>query len=138
MGTTTTTIVLCLAGGAIVLAIILLASAIRIVPEYVRLVVFRLGRCVGAKGPGVVFLIPVVDRGVSVDLREQVREIPHQTSITKDNAPISIDFLWYYKVLHAADSVVQVGNFEVAAAGMATTTLRSVIGGVPLAPVPSP
>src|SRR4030066_1939037 len=130
MGTTTTTIVLCLAGGAVVLAIILLASAIRIVPEYVRLVVFRLGRCIGAKGPGIVFLIPVVDRPVSVDLREQVREVPHQTSITKDNAPISIDFLWFYKVLNPTDSVVQVGNFEAAALGMATTTLRSVIGGI--------
>ncbi len=126
------TIVLCLAGGAVVLAIILLASAIRVVPEYMRLVVFRLGRCVGSKGPGIVFLIPVVDRGVSVDLREQVREIPHQTSITKDNAPISIDFLWYYKVLNPMESVLQVGNFEAAAQGMATTTLRAVIGGIML------
>lgn len=124
------TIVLCLAGGAVVLAIILLASAIRVVPEYVRLVVFRLGRCIGSKGPGIVFLIPIVDRGVSVDLREQVREIPHQTSITKDNAPISIDFLWYYKVLNPMESVLQVGNFEAAAQGMATTTLRAVIGGI--------
>jgi regulator of protease activity HflC (stomatin/prohibitin superfamily) len=126
------TIVLCLAGGAVVLAIILLASAIRVVPEYNRLVVFRLGRCIGAKGPGIVFLIPVVDRPVSVDLREQVREVPHQTSITKDNAPISIDFLWFYKVLNPTDSVVQVGNFEAAALGMATTTLRAVIGGIML------
>jgi regulator of protease activity HflC (stomatin/prohibitin superfamily) len=129
---TTTTIVLCLVGGAIVLAIILLASAIRVVPEYVRLVVFRLGRCIGSKGPGIVLLIPIVDRGVSVDLREQVREIPHQTSITKDNAPISIDFLWYYKVLNPMESVLQVGNFEAAAQGMATTTLRAVIGGIML------
>src|SRR5512139_2664388 len=126
------TIVLCLAGGAIVLAIILLATAIRVVPEYVRLVVFRLGRCIGSKGPGIVFLIPIVDRGVSVDLREQVREIPHQTSITKDNAPISIDFLWYYKVLNPMDSILQVGSFEAAALGMATTTLRAVIGGIML------
>ncbi len=129
---TTSIIALCLVGGAIILAIILLASAIRIVPEYVRLVVFRLGRCIGSKGPGVVFLIPVVDRGVSVDLREQVREVPHQTSITKDNAPISIDFLWYYKVLNPMDSVLQVGSFEAAALGMATTTLRAVIGGIML------
>jgi regulator of protease activity HflC (stomatin/prohibitin superfamily) len=126
------TIVLCLVGGAVVLAIILLASAIRVVPEYVRLVVFRLGRCIGSKGPGLVFLIPIVDRGVSVDLREQVREVPHQTSITKDNAPISIDFLWYYKVLNPTDSVLQVGSFEAAALGMATTTLRAVIGGIML------
>lgn len=61
-----------------------------------------------------------------------MREIPHQTAITKDNAPISIDFLWYYKVLDPTESVLQVGNFEAAAQGMATTTLRSVIGGIPL------
>ena len=122
----------CLVGAILVVGGIFVAQAIRIVPEYQRLVVFRLGRCVGQKGPGLVFLIPVVDRAVKVDLREQVREIPHQTSITKDNAPISIDFLWYYKVLDPADSVLQVGNFEVAAQGMATTTLRSVIGGIPL------
>ncbi len=127
-----TTIIACLAGGVVVLAIILLAMAIRVVPEYVRLVVFRLGRCIGSKGPGIVFLIPIVDRGVPVDLREQVREVPHQTSITKDNAPISIDFLWYYKVLNPMDSVLQVGSFEAAALGMATTTLRAVIGGIML------
>lgn len=122
----------CLVGAVLVIGLILLASAIRIVPEYQRLVVFRLGRCIGAKGPGIVFLIPIVDRAVRVDLREQVREIPHQTSITKDNAPISIDFLWYYKVLDPTESVLQVGNFEAAAQGMATTTLRAVIGGIPL------
>jgi regulator of protease activity HflC (stomatin/prohibitin superfamily) len=125
-------IILCLVGGAILLGIILLASAIKIMPEYTRLVVFRLGRCVGAKGPGIVFLIPVVDRGITVDLREQVREVPHQTSITKDNAPISIDFLWYFKVLNPMDSVLQVGSFEAAALGMSTTTLRAVIGGIML------
>jgi regulator of protease activity HflC (stomatin/prohibitin superfamily) len=96
------------------------------------LVVFRLCRSIGSKGPGIVFLIPVIDRAVKVDLREQVREVPHQTSITKDNAPISIDFLWYHKVLDPAESVLQVGNFEVAAAGIAATTLRAVIGGIPL------
>jgi regulator of protease activity HflC (stomatin/prohibitin superfamily) len=95
-------------------------------------VVFRLGRCVGAKGPGIVFLIPIIDRGTRVDLREQVREIPHQTSITEDNAAISVDFIWYYKVLDATESVLQVGNFENAAQGMATTTLRAVIGGISL------
>ncbi len=122
----------CLLGTILVIGFIFLANAIRIVPEYQRLVVFRLGRCVGQKGPGIVLLIPVIDRAVKVDLREQVREIPHQTSITKDNAPISIDFLWYYKVLDPSESVLQVGNFEVAAQGMATTTLRAVIGGIPL------
>ena len=123
---------LCLVGAVLVVALIIIAQAIRIVPEYQRLVVFRLGRCIGAKGPGIVLLVPVIDRGVKVDLREQVREVPHQTSITKDNAPISIDFLWYFKILDPSESVLQVGNFEVAAAGIAATTLRAVIGGIPL------
>jgi regulator of protease activity HflC (stomatin/prohibitin superfamily) len=125
-------VILCLIGGLFLLGFVFLANAIRIVPEYQRLVVFRLGRCIGAKGPGIVLLIPVIDRAVKVDLREQVREIPHQTAITKDNAGISVDFIWYYKVLDPAESVLQVGNFEVAAQGMATTTLRAVIGGIPL------
>jgi regulator of protease activity HflC (stomatin/prohibitin superfamily) len=124
--------VLCLVGAVLIIAFIFLANAIRIVPEYQRLVVFRLGRCVGTKGPGIVLLIPVVDRAVRVDLREQIREVPHQVSITKDNAPISIDFLWYYKILDPAMSVLQVGNFELSAAGIAATTLRAVIGGIPL------
>ena len=81
---------LCLIGSVVVIVLVLLAAAIRVIPEYQRLVVFRLGRCVGAKGPGIVFLIPFVDRGIKVDLREQVREIPHQTSITQDNAAISV------------------------------------------------
>lgn len=129
MSTWSTTL-LCGVGVVGVVALVLIAQAIRIVQEYERLVVFRLGRSVGRRGPGLVLLIPFIDRGQKVDLREQVREIPHQTSITLDNAPISIDFIWYYKVVSAEDSVLQVGNFEVAAEGMATTTLRSVIGGI--------
>jgi regulator of protease activity HflC (stomatin/prohibitin superfamily) len=127
-----TTYIACLVGAVGLVAIAFLATAIRIVQEYERLVVFRLGRCVGERGPGLVLLIPFVERGVKVDLREQVREIPHQTSITLDNAPIAIDFIWYYKVIDAMQSVIQVGNFEVAAQGMATTTLRSVIGAIAL------
>jgi regulator of protease activity HflC (stomatin/prohibitin superfamily) len=132
MSSDATGVLICGIAGLVLVFVILLFSAIRIVPEYRRLVVFRLGRCVGAKGPGIVIVLPVFDRVVTVDLREQVREIPHQTSITKDNAPISIDFLWYYKVLDPSQSVLQVGNFELAAQGMATTTLRAVIGGIPL------
>jgi regulator of protease activity HflC (stomatin/prohibitin superfamily) len=126
------TSLLCGIGAVVLVALVLIAQAIRIVQEYERLVVFRLGRCVGQRGPGLVLLLPFIDRGQKVDLREQIREIPHQTSITLDNAPISIDFIWYYKVVSAEDSVLQVGNFEAAAEGMATTTLRSVIGGIPL------
>ncbi len=131
-GAELTTLTTCLIGAVVLIGLVLLASAIRVVPEYQRLVVFRLGRSIGAKGPGIVLLIPMIDRAVRVDLREQVREIPHQTAITKDNAPISIDFLWYFKVLDPTESVLQVGNFESAAQGMATTTLRAVIGGIPL------
>jgi len=123
---------LCVVAFIVVVLVVFLANAIRVVNEYQRLIVFRLGRCIGTKGPGLVLLIPVIDRAVKADLREQVREVPHQVSITKDNAPISIDFLWYFKVMDPTLSVVGVGNFELSAAGMATTTLRSVIGGIPL------
>jgi regulator of protease activity HflC (stomatin/prohibitin superfamily) len=132
MPSNTMGILICGIAGVVLVFAILLFSAIRVVPEYRRLVLFRLGRCVGAKGPGIVIVLPGFDRVMTVDLREQVREIPHQTSITKDNAPISIDFLWYYKVLDPTQSVLQVGTFELAAQGMATTTLRAVIGGIPL------
>jgi len=123
---------ICIIGALVLIIFVFLANAIRIVPEYQRLVVFRLGRCVGAKGPGLIILVPIIDRGIKADLREQVREIPQQTSITKDNAPISIDFLWYFKVMDPTQSVLQVGNFEAAAAGIAATTLRAVIGGIML------
>ncbi|HIE24566.1 MAG TPA: SPFH/Band 7/PHB domain protein [Anaerolineales bacterium] len=123
---------LCLVGGVIIVGIAILASVIKIVPEYHRLVVFRMGRCVGEKGPGIIILVPFVDRAVRVDLREQVREIPHQTVITQDNASIAVDFLWYYKVLSPTESVLNVGDFERAAKGIATTTLRAVVGGISL------
>jgi len=121
---------ICLLGAVVFIVVIFLVAAIKIVPEYRRIVVFRLGRCIGQKGPGLILLIPFVDRPTFVDLREQVREIPAQQSITQDNAPLSIDFLWYYKVFDPVQSVLQVQNFELAAQGIATTTLRSVIGGI--------
>jgi regulator of protease activity HflC (stomatin/prohibitin superfamily) len=120
----------CLIGLIVLLVLVFLANAVKIVPEYQRLVVFRLGRCIGARGPGLILLIPLVDKSVWVDLRELVREIPTQTGITLDNAPISIDFLWYFKVFDPVHSVLAVGNFEMAAQGIATTTLRAVIGGI--------
>lgn len=123
-------VILCFSVAFGIAALVVITNAVRVMPEYQRLVVFRLGRSIGTKGPGLVLLIPFFDNAVKVDLREQVREVPHQTSITKDNAPISIDFLWYYKVIDPAGTVIQVGNFEAAAQGIATTTLRSVIGGI--------
>lgn len=123
---------LCVIGGGIIVLAVALISTVRIVPEYQRLVVLRLGRVIGLRGPGWVFLWPFFDQPRPVDLREQVREVPHQVSITKDNAPISIDFLWYYKIIDPIQTVLQVGNFELSAAGIAATTLRAVIGGIPL------
>jgi regulator of protease activity HflC (stomatin/prohibitin superfamily) len=119
-------------GVGAVLFIFFLTQAIKIVREYERLVVFRLGRYLATKGPGVVILIPLVDRAVQVDLREFFLEIPRQDSITKDNAPIAIDFIIFYKVIDPAMSVVQVGNFAGAAQNIAATTLRAVIGDIPL------
>ncbi len=112
----------------LVVGVIILSNSIRIVREYKRLVVFRLGRSVGQKGPGIVFLIPILDQAINVDLRELFLEIPQQTCITKDNAPISIDFLIYWKVVDPERTVVQVGNFAAASQGIATTTLRAVVG----------
>lgn len=116
----------------LLLGVVLLSMALRICNEYERLVVFRLGRCVGARGPGPVLLIPFIDRPNKVDLRELFIEIPHQTCITKDNAPIGIDFLIYSKVIDPVLTVVQVRNFAGAAQGLATTTLRAVIGDISL------
>jgi regulator of protease activity HflC (stomatin/prohibitin superfamily) len=124
--------ILCVVGIVAVAFVIFIGNAVRIVNEYERLVVFRFGRMVGTRGPGWVWLVPIMEIPRRVDLREQVREIPHQVCITKDNAPISIDFLWFYRVMDAADSVIKVNSFEMASQGMATTTLRSVIGGIML------
>ncbi len=115
---------------ALLVVLWLLWSSVKIVREYQRLVVFRLGRSIGRRGPGVVFLIPFVDRAVWVDLREAFLEIPSQTCITKDNAPINIDFLIYWKVIDPEASVIQVQDFAGAARGIATTTLRAVIGDI--------
>ncbi len=104
-----------------------------VVPEYKRLVHFRFGRLVGAKGPGFIFpLFPIIDQVVSVDLREDVLDVEPQTCITKDNAPVSVDMLVYLKVVAPIDSVVQVENYMWAARGMAVTTLRAVVGDISL------
>jgi len=112
----------------VVLVAGLAVASVRIVPEYQRLVVFRLGRVTGARGPGLVLLIPAVDRGVRVDLRERFFDVPPQPCITQDNASIAIDFLVYMKIVDALSSVLNVVQFEGAARGIAMTTLRAVVG----------
>ncbi len=116
----------------LIIFLAVLASSIKVIREYERMVQFRLGRLMGAKGPGVVIILPVINRLVKVDLRERYLEVPHQTAITRDNAPVDIDFLIYYKVVDASQSIVQVQNFTGASVGLATTTLRAVVGDIPL------
>jgi regulator of protease activity HflC (stomatin/prohibitin superfamily) len=119
-------------GIVLILLALLIPQMIKIVREYQRIMVFRLGRALGAKGPGLIILIPFIDRGVWVDLRELYLEIPHQTAITEDNATISIDFIVFYRVVNAAMSVIEVANFAGAAQNIASTTLRSVVGDMAL------
>ena len=117
----------------LVIGVLFLLMTIKIVPEYQRIVILRLGKVLPrAMGPGLVVIIPLIDRPIRVDLRETYLIVPHQTCITKDNAPISIDFLIYSKVLDPIASVVQVQDFAGASQGIATTTLRAVVGDIPL------
>ncbi|HET8908431.1 MAG TPA: SPFH domain-containing protein [Ktedonobacterales bacterium] len=112
----------------IALGVVLAWLAIRIVPEYQRLVVLRLGRLLGVRGPGLVLLIPLVDRGIRADLRERVFDVTPQACITQDNATLAIDFLIYSKIVDPASSVINVQQYENASRGIAITTLRAVVG----------
>jgi len=116
----------------ILIVVALVYLSVRVVNEYDRLVVFRFGRTGPTlmKGPGIVLLIPIVDRPVRIDLREQFIEVPSQTTITKDNAPINVDFLIYWRIVDPTRSIVNVANFAGALQGVATTTLRAVIGDI--------
>ena len=108
------------------------AAGVKVVREYQRVVLFRLGRSVGARGPGLVLINPITDRVNWVDQREQFLEIPHQIAITADNASINIDFIIFYKVLDPVASVLAVADFRGAALNIAATTLRSVVGDLSL------
>jgi len=110
------------------LVLIFLASAIRIVREYERGVIFRLGRLIGAKGPGLFFIIPVVDKMVKVDLRTITLDVPLQEVITKDNVPVHVDAVVYFRVVDPTAAVVEVLDFVEATRLISMTTLRSVVG----------
>jgi regulator of protease activity HflC (stomatin/prohibitin superfamily) len=120
------------AGVVVLLGLTLFATSVRILREYQRVVLFRLGRAVGTRGPGFVLVNPLTDRTTEVDLREQFLEIPAQVAITQDNASISIDFIIFYKVVDPQSSVVAVQDFAAAAQNIAATTLRSVVGDMAL------
>jgi regulator of protease activity HflC (stomatin/prohibitin superfamily) len=110
----------------------IISRMIRIVPETERLVVLAFGRFAGTRGPGIVLIIPFIEQARRVDVRERFLDIPSQTAITKDNAPIAIDFLVYYRVIDPKRAVLQVENVVAAAVNIATTTLRAVIGDISL------
>ena len=112
----------------IFLALIILPSAVRILREYERGVVFRLGKLLGAKGPGIVLLIPVVDRMVRMDMRVVTNDVPKQEVMTRDNVPATVDAVLYFRVVDAGAAVVKVENFLKATSLIAQTTLRSVLG----------
>lgn len=114
----------------LVLFLLLLASAVRILREYERGVIFRLGRLIGAKGPGIIFLIPIVDRMVKVSLRTVVMDVPPQDVITRDNVSIQVNAVIYFRVLNPEKSVVEVENFLFATSQLSQTTLRSIVGQV--------
>ena len=109
-----------------------LLQIIRIVPEYERLVILALGRYGGTRGPGIVIVLPLLERAIKVDMRERFLDIPSQTAITQDNAPIAIDFLVYYRVMDPKSSVLEVESVVPASVQIATTTLRAVIGDISL------
>jgi regulator of protease activity HflC (stomatin/prohibitin superfamily) len=116
----------------IIVLLVIIYLSIRVVQQYEKMVVFRLGRTNESmiRDPGLRFLVPVIDRPVKVDVREQFIEVPSQTTITRDNAPINVDFLIYWRISDPLKSVVNVVNFPGALQGVATTTLRAVIGDI--------
>jgi regulator of protease activity HflC (stomatin/prohibitin superfamily) len=125
-------VIAAVAAFVIVVLLVVVYLSIRVVQQYQKMVVFRLGRTNESmvRDPGLRFLVPVIDRGVKVDVREQFIEVPSQTTITRDNAPINVDFLIYWRISDPLKSVVNVVNFPGALQGVATTTLRAVIGDI--------
>jgi regulator of protease activity HflC (stomatin/prohibitin superfamily) len=112
----------------LVFGLVLLANAIRVVREYERLVVFRLGRLAGVRGPGLVLLIPIVDRAIKVGLRTVTMDVPPQDIITRDNVSVKVNAVIYFRVIDASQAVVQVENYLYATSQIAQTTLRSILG----------
>ncbi|TMQ64500.1 MAG: slipin family protein, partial [Candidatus Eisenbacteria bacterium] len=110
------------------LFIVILANAIRVVREYERLVVFRLGRLIGERGPGLVLLWPIIDRAVKVGLRTVTMDVPPQDIITKDNVTVKVNAVIYFRVVSSQEAVMTVENFLYATSQIAQTTLRSILG----------
>lgn len=120
------------AGLALLVIVMLLASAIRVLREYERGVVFRLGRLIGSKGPGLIILIPLIDRMVKVSLRTIAMDIPSQDVITKDNVSVKVNAVLYFRVMDPSKAITEVEDYLYATSQLAQTTLRSVMGGAEL------
>ena len=112
----------------LVLAVAFFVSAVKIMPEYERAVIFRLGRIIGAKGPGLIILIPYIDRMVRVDLRTVTLDVPPQDIITRDNVSVKVSAVVYFRVLDPIKAIIDVADFHFATSQLAQTTLRSVCG----------
>ncbi len=119
-------------GIIIFLLLIILSNAIKVLREYERGVIFRLGRLIGAKGPGIILLIPIVDRMIRVDLRTITFDVPPQDVITRDNVSVKVNAVVYFRVMDPNKAIVAVANFFEATSQIAQTTLRSVLGQVDL------
>jgi len=112
----------------VIFLVLLLSSAIKIMAEYQRIVIFRLGRLLGIKGPGLVFVIPIIDSTIKLDLRTRVIDVPKQRVITKDNVTVDVDAVVYFRVTDPQKAVVEVQRYEVATSLLAQTTLRDILG----------
>ncbi|NIM06990.1 MAG: slipin family protein, partial [Armatimonadetes bacterium] len=113
---------------ALIFIALVIISGIRILREYERGVIFRLGRLVGAKGPGLIYVIPVVDKMLKIDLRVVTMDVQKQELMTRDNVPTTVDAVIYFRVMNPMDAVVQVENYVKATSLISQTTLRSVLG----------
>lgn len=112
----------------VIFLLMLLSSAIKIMAEYQRIVIFRLGRLLGIKGPGLVFIVPIIDKIIKLDLRTRVIDVPKQRVITKDNVTVDVDAVVYYRITDPEKAVVEVQRYEVATSLLAQTTLRDILG----------
>jgi len=116
----------------LLVVLVILSQAIKIVREYERAVIFRLGRFSGVKGPGIFFLIPIVDRTIQLDLRVVTIDVAKQVVITRDNVSVDVDAVIYYRVVEPSKAVIQVENYKTATSLLAQTTLRDVLGQIDL------
>jgi len=112
----------------VIFLIAVLSSSIKIMAEYQRIVIFRLGRLLGIKGPGLVFIIPIIDKPIRMDLRTRVIDVPKQRIITRDNVTVDVDAVVYFRITDPQKAIVEVQRYDIATSLLAQTTLRDIVG----------